>query len=260
MAPAGRVMVAVEERPRVPAGQGVACCFVGSHSGHRNTMSTSSGRRDHDDDGRRVHGDNRVHDGDRTVPVPAQEGRYVDDRPTAHERFGGVKFGSAFFGWLCAMGMAVLLTAIAAAAGTAVGLNTGTDAGEAAEQAAQDPQTIGIVGAVVVAGILFVSYYCGGYVAGRMARFDGARQGIAVWVWALLVAIILGVVAAVAGSEYDVLGRLNGFPRLPVGTDELTTAGVVALVLALLTSLIGAILGGLAGMRFHRKVDRAMDV
>jgi hypothetical protein len=66
-------------------------------------------------------------------------------------------------------------------------------------------------------------------------------------------------VGAVAGSEYDVLGRLNGFPRLPVSTDDLTTAGVVAVVLALLTSLIGAILGGIAGMRFHRRVDQVQN-
>src|SRR5690349_16309991 len=32
------------------------------------------------------------------------------------ERFGGMKAGSAFFGWLSAMGMAVILTAILAAA------------------------------------------------------------------------------------------------------------------------------------------------
>ncbi len=36
------------------------------------------------------------------------------------EQYGGVKIGSAFFGWLTATGTAVLLTALAAAAGTAV--------------------------------------------------------------------------------------------------------------------------------------------
>src|SRR6476660_7034198 len=43
------------------------------------------------------------------------------------ERFGGIKVGSAFFGWLTATGMAVLLTALVAAAGTAVGLANNTD-------------------------------------------------------------------------------------------------------------------------------------
>jgi len=172
------------------------------------------------------------------------------------ERFGGMKVGSAFFGWLSAMGMAVILTAILAAAGTAVGLGTGTDATEAAQKASQDVGTVGIVGAVALAVILFVSYFCGGYVAGRMARFNGARQGVAVWLWALVVIVVVGIVGAVAGSKYDVLGQLNSFPRVPVKQSDLTTAGVVALVLAAVTSLVGAVVGGSAGMRFHRRVDQ----
>lgn len=172
------------------------------------------------------------------------------------DRFGGMKVGSAFFGWLTAMGMAVILTAILAAAGAAVGLGTGTDATEAAQQASEDVGTVGIVGAVALAVILFVSYYCGGYVAARMARFNGAKQGVAVWLWALVIIVIVGIIGAVAGSKYDVLGQLNSFPRLPVKTSDLTTAGVVALVLAALTSLVGAVVGGRAGMRFHRRVDR----
>ena len=47
----------------------------------------------------------------------------------------------------------------------------------------------------------FVAYYCGGYVAGRMARFDGVKQGVAVWVWALVIAIIVTVLGAVGGSS-----------------------------------------------------------
>ena len=38
-------------------------------------------------------------------------------------------------------------------------------------------------GVVVAAVVLFVAYVCGGYVAGRMARFDGIKQGLAVWGW-----------------------------------------------------------------------------
>jgi GTP-dependent phosphoenolpyruvate carboxykinase len=51
------------------------------------------------------------------------------------EEHGGVKIGSAFFGWLTATGMAILLTALVAAAGTAVGLATNTKAGAATSSA-----------------------------------------------------------------------------------------------------------------------------
>lgn len=167
------------------------------------------------------------------------------------EAFGGVKIGSAFFGWLTATGTAVLLTAFVAAAGTAVGVATNTDA------AARDPQTVGILGGVVLLVVIFVSYYCGGYVAGRMARFNGVSQGLAVWLWAVVIAVLVAVIAAVAGSQYDVLSKLNSFPRIPVSQGNLTTGGIIALMLVAAGSLVGALAGGLAGMRFHRKVDRA---
>lgn len=50
--------------------------------------------------------------------------------------------------------------------------------------------------------------------------------------------------------------NLGGLPRLPIGGDQLTSGGVVTALLALAAALAGAVLGGLAGMRFHRKVDR----
>lgn len=43
---------------------------------------------------------------------------------------------------------------------------------------------MGMVGIIVLGVIVLVAYYCGGYVAGRMARFDGMKQGLAVWLWA----------------------------------------------------------------------------
>ncbi|WP_069387391.1 hypothetical protein [Cellulosimicrobium cellulans] len=177
------------------------------------------------------------------------------------ERYGGIKIGSAFFGWLTATGTAVLLTALAAAAGAVFGLNATTDAQDAVSQATENAETIGIMGGIVLLVVLLVAYYCGGYVAGRMARFDGAKQGVAVWLWAVVIAILLALLGLVAGSQYNVLSQLNAFPQIPVSGDDLTTGGVIALVAAAVVSLVGAVLGGLAGMRFHRKVDRAgLDV
>lgn len=186
---------------------------------------------------------------------PRTDSRVHRDEVVAHqrERFGGVKIGSAFFGWLAATGMTVILTALLAGAGTAVGVATGTDI----DTATADPGTVGVVGAIVLGVVVFAAYYCGGYVAGRMARFNGAKQGAAVWVWAIAVAIVVAIVGAVAGANYDVLSRLNSFPRIPVGQGDLTTAGIAALVLVALTSLAGAVVGGLAGMRYHRAVDKA---
>ncbi|WP_298457416.1 hypothetical protein [uncultured Cellulomonas sp.] len=173
------------------------------------------------------------------------------------EQYGGIKVGSAFFGWLTATGTAVLLTALVAAAGTAIGVANDTDVAEATETVTSDPATVGIVGGIILFVVLFLAYFCGGYVAGRMARFDGAKQGVAVWLWAVVIAIVVAILTAIAGDQFNVLSDLNSFPRIPVNEGDLTTGGIVALVLVALASLPGAVLGGITGMRFHRKVDRA---
>ncbi len=199
-----------------------------------------------------------------TTPTEVRSGsdrREVLDRQK--QQFGGIRWGSAFFGWLTAIGTAVLLTGIVAAIGGALGLTVtdgGTQAAAQAGQAAQNPataQTAGIVSAVVTLVVLLIAYYCGGYVAGRMARFNGMKQGIAVWVWTIAIAIVVAGLIALAGAQVDVLGSIGGLPQLPISGQALTTAAILSAVAALVVSLIGAILGGLAGMRYHRKIDRA---
>lgn len=196
-------------------------------------------------------------DRDGAVPVTPDHSLRQEVLEREKERFGGIKFGSAFFGWLTATGMAVLLTALVAAAGAAVGLSTGVDAQDAQNAATQDPQTIGIVGAIALAVILFLSYYSGGYVAGRMARFNGAKQGVAVWLWALIIAVLAAILGAVAGSQFNILANLNTFPRIPVNEGDLTLVGIITAIVVAIIALVAAVLGGLAGMHFHRKVDRA---
>jgi hypothetical protein len=166
------------------------------------------------------------------------------------EEFGGFSWGSAFFGWLVAVGLAALVLGILSAAGTAVGLTSATGG-----QAARSAGTIGIVGGVLLLVVLALAYYAGGYVAGRMARFNGPRQGVAVWLIGLVVTLILAAAGALLGAEYNVLQQLS-LPRIPVGEGALTTGGLIALVLVVLVTLLAAIAGGKAGTRFHRKVDR----
>ncbi len=185
---------------------------------------------------------------------PVAERHQVIDRE--REEFGGVKVGAAFFGWLTAFGFATLLTALLAATGAALGLGV-EDVDAAAGQVGLDSGTVGWIGAIALLVILFVAYYCGGYVAGRMARFNGVVQGLAVWVWALVIAIVVALLGVVIGSRFDVFADLNFFPRLPLSEGDLTLAGIIKAVVVALASLGGAILGGKAGTHYHRRVDRA---
>ena len=218
----------------------------------------------HDRDLRRDDRDVRHGDAyDRDVRRDDREGHVVDpSRPVTDvaaqkAEYGGVKPGAAFFGWLTATGMTVVLTALLAAAGAALGIATGTDVDQAASDATENATGVGTAGIVGLGLILLLAYFCGGYVAGRMARFSGTAQGVAVWVWALVIAGLLALLAVLAGNEYNVLQDINVFPRIPVDEGTLSTAGIIALVVALVASLVGAILGGITGVRYHRKVDRA---
>jgi hypothetical protein len=174
-------------------------------------------------------------------------------RARQREEYGGVNWGAAFFGWLVAVGVAVLLTGLLAAAGAAIGL---TESSASSEASTTPAETLSLAGAIALLAVLAIAYYCGGYVAGRMSRFDGARQGIGAWVVGLLITIGAAILAVIAGSQYNVVERAN-LPRLPIGDQTLTTGGAIATVAIVLGTLLFAALGGIAGARYHRKVDRA---
>jgi hypothetical protein len=171
-------------------------------------------------------------------------------RARQRDEFGGVNWGASFFGWLVAVGVATLLTSLLVAAGAAIGLTesdvtNGTNADE-----------LSLGGGIALLVVLMLAYYAGGYVAGRMSRFDGGRQGIATWAIGLIVTVALAVAAVILGDEYNVLEQLN-LPSLPVGDQTLATGGVIALAAILIGTLLAAMTGGKLGERYHKRVDRA---
>jgi hypothetical protein len=163
-------------------------------------------------------------------------------RARQRERFGGFSWGSDLFGWFAAAGLAAILAGIVAAAGAALGLTKASGA------------TITLGGAIALLAVLFVAYVAGGYVAGRMARFDGVRQGIGVWLWGIVVAGAVALLAVIGGAKYNVLDQLN-LPRIPVDQGTLTRGGAIALAAALVVTLIAAVVGGMFGAHWHRRVD-----
>ena len=176
--------------------------------------------------------------------------RPVVDRERQHDEFGGFNIGAAFFGWLVAIGIAVLLTGLLSAAGAAIGLTELSDS-----EANDNAETISIVGGALLLLVLGIAYYAGGYVAGRMSRFDGGRQGFGVWAIALFMTIVLAVLGAIAGSEYNLFNQFD-LPRIPIDEGDLATGGVIALIAALALTLVAAVAGGKVGERYHRRVDQ----
>lgn len=192
----------------------------------------------------------------RVTGATSPEGIRNDTVAAEHSRFGGIKFGFAFFGWMTAAGISVLLTALTTAVVAAAGDAADIDPSAVLNQASQNLEAVSIAGGIILALILFISYYCGGYVAGRMARFDGAKQGLAVWLWAVVAAVIAAILAAAAGSQFTILLNTTAFPGIAVNEETLNVGGATVLIIAALVALAGAVLGGKAGIRFHRRVDQ----
>ncbi len=179
-----------------------------------------------------------------------REPEYDEDRQ--REAYGGINWGAGFFGWLVAIAVSILLISIVGAIAAAVGSNTDVTQSQAEREAG----TIGIVAGVILLVVLMIAYYTGGYVAGRMSRFDGGKQGAAAWLIGLVVTIIALVLGVVFDAQYNILDRVS-LPTLPISTDKLSLGGVITAVAIVLGTLVAAMLGGKVGSRYHRKVDKA---
>jgi len=173
-------------------------------------------------------------------------------RPDARAKFGGFNWGSAFFGWLVAVAVSVLLLALVGAIGGPIAGSSFSSGAEAAGAAG----TVGIIAGIVLLLVLALAYYAGGYVAGRMARFEGGRQGLGVWIVGLVVTILLAIAGAILGSQFNVLSSLS-LPTIP-NAGSLGIGALVTLLLVLVVTLFAAMAGGKAGQRYHRKVDHAL--
>jgi hypothetical protein len=167
--------------------------------------------------------------------------------------YRGFKFGAAFFGWLVTVSMSVLLMAAVAAAalGTAEILDYTTSDAKAQPGAAL------LTAAGVTVFMLGVAFYTGGYVAGRLARFDGGRQGFGVWMIALLLSLIAGGAGWFVDNQYAVVDDINR-PDVALADNTLLLGSIGAAAALLLLTLLAAIIGGKSGRRYHDRIDELL--
>ena len=165
----------------------------------------------------------------------------------ARRRFGGVDLPAAVAGLLAAIGSLVLLGGIAGAAGR-IGYEYGLDGAQ------EDDLTVGGFVAGVV--VLLVSFLIGGWVAGRMARYDGGRNGLVTALLFLALAAGLAALGTWAGSEYDVFDGVD-LPQW-FRNGDYTGQAIVSAVVAIAVALLAAWFGGRAGERYHRGADEAI--
>lgn len=179
------------------------------------------------------------------------EAEYVESESLRRDEYGGFNWGAAIFGWLVAIALTVLLASIAGAIAAAVGESLNFTQSDAERQAGD----VGIATGIGLLVVLMIAYFAGGYVAGRMSRYDGGRQGLGVWLIGVVVSAIAVGLGILFGQEYDIFDRVN-LPNIPIPTDEIATAGLIALAAVLVGTLLAAFLGGKMGQRYHTKIDR----
>ncbi|HEX5772098.1 MAG TPA: hypothetical protein VFY11_14150 [Nocardioidaceae bacterium] len=202
-----------------------------------------SGPSSYDDDHDRHDEWDDLRQGARDSQIPSEDQQ--------RERFGGLNWGAGFFGWLITVSVAVIVTGLAAAGFIVFGMTPTTLATDA--EAAPRVATV-----VALASLLFVlgiSYYAGGYVAGRMSRFDGGRQGLGVWMIGLVMTGVAMAVGLLTGAELNLLDRVDVPPSVPSDRPGIWVAAIGAALM--LGSLLAAVAGGKVGCRYHRKVDDA---
>lgn len=119
-----------------------------------------------------------------------------------------------------------------------------------------------ITGFAIVAAAAFFAFLFGGYISGRMARYDGGRNGAMVLLWTVLVAALLLVLSGVLGEVIsgtpigDLVGEVLSFGS--TATELVSGLGVSGALVSggvVLAALLGGMLGGRFGSRYHREID-----
>lgn len=170
-------------------------------------------------------------------------------------RYGGAELGASIAGMFAALGLLTFIGALVAAGANQLDyqLNLIDLEGELLELSA--------VGALVALVAVFLAFVFGGWVAGRIARYDGAKHGMGSGLWLLVLAGIFALLGALVGPEYNAFGPA-GLPDWfsAIRSDVRTGGSILILAAAILAVLGGGYVGGRLGETFHRRADDAVVV
>jgi hypothetical protein len=190
------------------------------------------------------------------TPYPRGYFEAVEEREDRlRDMYGGVDWLASFLGFVFAVVIASVFSAVAGLVLVPLGFPPEISGGQLGASV--------LTGLAVLGVLIFLTYFFGGYVAGRLARFDGGRNGAMVLGWTFIVALILALVTVVF-SGFLPAGAAEGIRNLAQGAASAAgslagagVAGIVVAVAALLLALLGGFFGGRLGSRYHTEIDRA---
>jgi hypothetical protein len=166
------------------------------------------------------------------------------------DMYGGVDWLASFLGFVFAVVAGGVLFSVLSLVVVPLGVSIqiGGQLGPAA------------ITALALLGILiFLTFLFGGYVAGRLARFDGGRNGAMSVVWTLLIAFLGFVIASfLPGQAGETMRDFLQGTILPFAGEILALGaiGIAVAVAAFLLAILGGVVGGRLGGRYHAEIDR----
>ncbi len=168
--------------------------------------------------------------------------------------YGGIDWLASLLGFVFAAVAGAVLGAIAGVVLGPLGLSP--DLSDALGTAA-------ITGLVLLGLLIFLTYLFGGYVSGRLARFDGGRNGAMLLLWTLALALLAVLAGGILSGFLPTIisESIRGFIQNNVlstigNLSRLGTVGILVAVGAVLAALLGGFFGGRLGSRYHAQIDR----
>ena len=169
------------------------------------------------------------------------------------DMYGGVDWLASFLGFVFAVVVGAIFSSVAGLVLGILGFSLDLSNLSAAV----------ITGLAIVAAAIFLTYFFGGYVAGRLARFDGGRNGAMLLLWSVIAVLLVLVARSILSSFLpgNISQGLNNFVQNGLVSSlgnlvALGAVGIAVVVGALLLALLGGILGGRLGSRYHTEIDR----
>ena len=194
--------------------------------------------------------------GGEATPYPPGYFEAAEDREDRlRDMYGGVDWLASFLGFVFTVVAAAVFSLIAGLVLVPLGFPPALGGGEIGAAV--------ITGLVLLGLLIFLTYFFGGYVAGRLARFDGGRNGAMLLVWSFVAVLILALAAGVfsgflpSGVSSTVGDLLDNLSSTVGDVAAAGAVGIAVAVGALLLALLGGFLGGRLGARYHTEIDRS---
>ena len=189
-------------------------------------------------------------------PYPRGYFEAVEEREDRlRDMYGGVDWLASFLGFVFSIVLASVFSTVVGLVLVPLGFPPEISGGQLGASV--------LTGLAVLGVLIFLTYFFGGYVSGRLARFDGGRNGAMVLAWTFIVVLIVSLVAVVfsgflpGGAAEVVVGLVQATRSAVDGLAGTGVAGIVVAVVALLLALLGGFFGGRLGGRYHTEIDRA---